>query len=103
MDLRENTVREHENRELAGTTQTAVCLIMPIDIVRRRIVWWVATDIRLASALVHTHVVDEHLGGERHRRQIDRLPIRCSGCLEWLYQMGQVDDIRDMPRLKTID
>jgi hypothetical protein len=79
-------VREHVNRDLIRTTQTAVCLIMVIDIVRRRIIWWVATDIRLTSALVYTHVVDEHLGGERHRRQIDCLPIRCSGCLEWPYQ-----------------
>jgi hypothetical protein len=37
---------------------------------------WVATDILAAYALVHTHVVDEHLGGECHRRQIDSLPIR---------------------------
>ena len=103
MDLREKTVSEHENRDLVGTIQTAVCLIMPIDVVRRRIIWWVATDIRLASALVHTYVVDEHLGGKLHCRQINRLPIRCNRCLEWPYQIGYVDDARDMPRLKTID
>ncbi len=69
--LREKIVREHKNCDSVGTIQTAVCLVMPIDIVRRGIIWWVATDIRLAGALIHTHVVDEHLGGERHRRQID--------------------------------
>lgn len=67
-----------KNRGSVGT-QTAVCLRVIVDIVRRRIIWRVTTDVCVALALVHTHVVDEHLGGKRHRRQIDCLPIRCSG------------------------
>lgn len=78
--LSEKTVRKHEKHGQVETTQTRICLIMIADIIRRRIVWWVATDIGVAFALVHPHVVNEHLGGEGHRRQIDWLPTRCSEC-----------------------
>ena len=89
-------------RRRVKTTQTRVCLIMIADIIRRRILCWVTTDVDVAFALVHPHVVDEHLGRKGHRRQINCLPTRCSECLKW-YQMRKADDIRDMPRFMTMD
>ena len=62
----------------AGTRQTVVCRVMVVNVVRRRIIWWIATDVDLVLTLVHAYVVDEHLGGECHRGHIDCLQIRCT-------------------------
>ena len=57
---------------------------MRIDVVRSRVIRRIATDVRLALALVHAHVVDVHAHREREVLEILRLESRCEDGLGFL-------------------
>ena len=52
---------------------------MVCNVLRSRVIWRIAANVRLALALVHAHVVDLHHRREDHRGEVDRLPVLCKG------------------------
>lgn len=46
-----------------------------IDIVVRRVAWWVAANVNAIGMLIHTDIVDQHLRGEDQVIKVDRAEI----------------------------
>lgn len=54
-------------------TLTCICVQVPVDVIRRRVVWGIAPNVRVSLPLVYPDIIDMHFGRERHRARIHGL------------------------------
>lgn len=66
------------HRESKKRARTSVSLHMLLDVIRRGVIFRVASDVLRVCPLIHADVVDHHYTRELHRAQVNCLPVRCS-------------------------